>query len=260
MEIKNLHFSHKHTATAVLSGISFVAQKKKLTAILGPNGSGKTTLFKCISGVWRHQSGKILFEDVDISNWEHNKRAKIIAVVPQEHEPPFPYSVYDVVLMGRAVHVGMFSVPSKKDCKKAQEAIEIVAISHLKDKPYTKISGGERQLVLIARAIAQDTPIMLFDEPTSHLDFKNQVLVLRKIKEIINDRQITAIMTIHDPNLAMLFSDYIVMINGGSIIVDGNTKEVMNEHNLQRLYGVDVTVANANGVRIVVPKITQGDM
>lgn len=256
IEVKNIVFAHKHQNDPILKGVSFVAKSGDLTTILGPNGSGKTTLFKCLAGIWRHQEGEILFQNKNVSFLEHRERAKVISVVPQEHEPPFPYSVFDVVLMGRAAHIGVFSLPKKSDYDKAKEALEIVGISHLSDKPYTNISGGERQLVLIARAIAQDAPIMLFDEPTSHLDFKNQVLVLKKVKQIIKERQVIAIMTIHDPNLAMLFSDHMVMINRGTVVEEGEPKTVMSEKKLERLYGIEVELYHFKGKKIVVPKIT----
>jgi len=255
MEIKDIHFRHHHSDKVVLKGITFQAERGKLTTILGPNGSGKTTLFRCIAGLWAPQRGDIVFESKSIVNLGHDKRAKIIAVVPQEHEPPFPYSVFDVVLMGRSAHVDIFSTPSKKDYAKAEAAIAAVGIEHLKNQPYTKISGGERQLILIARAIAQDSPVMLFDEPTAHLDFRNQVLVLRKIREIINEKQVIAIMTIHDPNLAMLYSDNIVMINGGSIVAYGKAEEVIDEKNLNRIYSMDVSVININNIKVVMPKL-----
>lgn len=255
MEIKDLHFRHPSLHEPVLRGITMRAERGRLTAILGPNGSGKSTLVKCISGIWMPTKGDIVFDGKSIVYYSYKKRSKIISVVPQEHEPPFPYSVLDAVLMGRISHVGIFSSPSKKDYEKAEEAICEVGIEHLKSRSYTKISGGERQLVLIARALVQETPVMLFDEPTSHLDFRNQVLVLSKVKEIVKQRQVAAIMTIHDPNLAMLFSDSVVMVNGGSVVAHGSAEMVIDGENLKRIYGIDVSVISVNGVRMVTPKI-----
>ncbi len=255
MEIRDIYFTHANASEPVLKGMNLEAYSGSLTAILGPNGCGKTTLFKCIAGLWEPDRGDIIFGGKNITGYSHDKRAKIIAVVPQEHEPPFPYSVFDAVLMGRTAHVGIFSAPSKKDLLKAEEAINDVGIGHLVDRPYTKISGGERQLTLVARAMAQDAPVMLFDEPTSHLDFRNQLMVLGKINKIIKNRQITAIMTIHDPNLAMLFADCVVMVSEGSVISQGNAFEVINEENIKKIYDVDILLVSVNGTKMVMPKL-----
>jgi len=253
LEVKEVYFKHKGLTVDVLKGISFVAEKGLLTTILGPNGSGKSTLFKCISGVWRYYKGEVKVDGVSIDKLHFNKRARFFSVVPQEHEPPFPYSVLDVVLMGRASYVGIFSSPGKRDYEKAEEALNIVGIEHLKDIPYTKISGGERQLVLIARAIAQDAPVMLLDEPTSHLDFKNQINILKKIKEIAKRKGITVVMTLHDPNLASLFSDKVVVINSGKIITEGKAENVITEDLIKRVYGIDVKKTEIDGKNIIYP-------
>ncbi|KAF0189372.1 MAG: ABC-type cobalamin/Fe3+-siderophore transport system ATPase [Desulfobulbaceae bacterium] len=253
--IKELHFRHPHAPTAVLKGITLRAKRGQLTTILGPNGCGKSTLFKCIAGLWKPEQGEISFGENSILNHSHQQRAKLIAVVPQDHEPPFPYSVIDAVLMGRAAHIGMFSAPSKIDRQAAEKAIEEVGIGHLRDKIYTKISGGERQMVLVARALAQDAPAMLFDEPTSHLDFRNQVLVLRKIREIVAERQVTAVLTIHDPNAAMLFSDSVVLINGGRVVAQGPPHEVITEESLHAVYGIEVVIGRVNGAMVVSPHL-----
>jgi iron complex transport system ATP-binding protein len=255
IEAKDIHFCHQGATEAVLNGVCLTARPGELTTILGPNGCGKTTLFKCITGLWRPQKGAILFENTSILDCGHEKRARLIAMVPQDHEPPFPYSVFDAVLMGRAVHIGMFSIPAKKDREAAESAIAEVGIEHLKTRIYTKISGGERQMALVARAMAQNAPAMLFDEPTSHLDFRNQVLVLKKIKEIIARRQVTALMTIHDPNAALLFSDSVVLLGRGGVVAQGPPAEVITAENLQAVYGLEVSIGLVNGAMVVTPRL-----
>ena len=255
LEVKGIHFRHHHLEEDVLRGIGFTARSGEITTLLGPNGSGKTTVLKCIAGFWKPQRGEILFNKKNISNLPYEKRAKMLAIVPQEHEPPFPYSVLDAVLMGRVSHVGLFSSPSRHDYLKAEEAIEAVGISYLREKAYTRVSGGERQLVLIARALAQESPIMLLDEPTSHLDFGNQVSVLNKVRDIARQKGLTVLTTLHDPNMAMLFSDRVVMMSMGNIISDGTPDSVITEENLSRVYSIGVSVINYNGARVVCPKI-----
>jgi iron complex transport system ATP-binding protein len=255
IRIDDLHFRHPKSDRAVLQGIRLRAGKGQLTTILGPNGCGKSTLFRCIAGLWRPERGEILFEEKSILNCSHQERARRIAVVPQDHEPPFPYSVFDAVLMGRAAHVGLCCAPSKKDRQMAEQAIDKVGIGHLREKTYTKISGGERQLVLVARALAQDARAMLFDEPTSHLDFCNQVRVLRKIREIIAERRVTAIVTIHDPNAAMLFSDSVALVKDGRVVTQGPPRDVITEKNLQAVYGIEVAIGRINGAMVVIPHL-----
>lgn len=239
----------------VLRGVNLKALKGEITAILGPNGSGKTTLFRCISGQLKPKSGVIYLNDKDITALTSKKRAKILSCVPQDHDPPFPYSVFDVVLMGRTAHIKAFSMPSRLDHRKAEEAMEEVGIGWLKRRPYTMLSGGERQLVLMARAIAQDTPVMLLDEPTSHLDFRNQLLVLKKVREVVRRKGLIALMTIHDPNLAAFFADRVVMINNGSVVSDGKPSQVISEKGLKLLYGIEVSVLHHNGFNIIIPSI-----
>lgn len=255
LSVKGLYFRHKEAKEDTLKGISFDAEKGSITTILGPNGCGKTTLFKCIAGVWKYYKGEIYFDGMAVEKFSLRERARIFSVVPQEHEPPFPYSVLDVVLTGRATYLGVFSSPGKRDFDIAEEALRMVGIERLKNKPYTKISGGERQLTLIARALAQQTPVMLLDEPTSHLDFKNQINVLKKIKELAIERKLTVIMTLHDPNLAMFFSDKIVMINSGSVVCSGTPEEVITQENIKKVYDVDVSLIHWNEKLLICPSI-----
>lgn len=253
LSIHNLSFCHRGTKEEILRGISFKAEKGSITTILGPNGSGKTTLFRCVAGLWRQSRGEILFNGKSTDKLSFRERARLFSLVPQEHEPPFPYSVFDVVLMGRAFSVGIFSTPRKRDYEITEEAIKTVGIEHLKGKPYTKISGGERQLTLIARALAQQTPVMLLDEPTSHLDFRNQVEILKKLRMIAREKALVVVMTLHDPNLAMLFSDYLVVINSGTKVVDGTPDAVITEDLIKEVYGISVKKAKIDGQNIILP-------
>lgn len=256
LRIDNLSFKHTGSASEVISGFTFSGEAGEITTILGPNGSGKTTLFRCIAGLWKPQRGNVSFRKSDMTRLSAHERARLLAVVPQDHEPPFPYSVFDIVLMGRAGHVAMFSAPSEHDISAAHAAIVSVGIGHLSERPYTKISGGERQLVLIARALAQETPILILDEPTSHLDFRNQIIVLEKVRSIVTEKGLTALMTLHDPNLALLFSHQVVLINEGHLIASGKPQQVVTAEHLQAMYGIPVTVVRNNGTGFICPQVT----
>ena len=254
LEVRDLYFSHGQRETDVLQGVSLQARKGEITTVLGPNGCGKTTLFKCIGGLWKPRQGEVKFEGVDMLPQSHVQRARLLATVPQEHVPPFPYTVFEVVLMGRASRIGTLATPSRQDRHRADEALREAGIETLRDKAYTRLSGGEKQLVLIARALAQDAPVMLLDEPVSHLDFRHQLLILRKIRRLVRDKDLVALMTLHDPNLAIQFSDHVVLMASGSVVSAGSPETVITEEGLKRVYGIDVRVISWNGFRIVHPE------
>ena len=253
--VKDLYFRHPRGANDILRGVNLSVTDGLVTTIVGPNGSGKTTLFKCMAGLWQPRQGAILFGDQDLSHLSSSRRARIMAVVPQDHEPPFPYSVTDVVLMGRVSHVSLFSTPSREDRLAAGKAMERLGISHLSDRAYTKLSGGERQLVLIARALSQEAPILILDEPTSHLDFRNQILILRQIREIVRQKNLTVLMTLHDPNLAMQFSDRVALIHDGRILAEDLPQTVLTKDHLLKIFGINVSVIHYNGTRIIHPEV-----
>jgi iron complex transport system ATP-binding protein len=259
LTIRNLYFRHSHASEDILKGAAFSVSEGRITTLLGPNGCGKTTLFKCITGLWHPRRGSILLGDRDLLKLSYAERAGLIAVVPQEHDPPFPYTVADIVLMGRASRVSIFSLPTQKDRLAADEAIEQIGIGRLRDRPYTRISGGERQLVLIARAIAQETPILILDEPTSHLDFRNQILILTKVRDIARLKGLTVLMTLHDPNAAMQFSDRVVMMEDGRVMAQGAPAVVLTRENLRRMYSLDVSVISYDGTHIIHPRVMRND-
>ncbi len=213
----------------------------EVLCLLGPNGCGKTTLLRCINGALKLNKGSIRMGDKEISKMTSTDIARSVGFVFQEHSAPFPYSVIDVVSMGRAPHLKLFSAPASRDLEIAYKALETVGMIHLRDKPYTQISGGERQLVLIARTIAQEPDVILLDEPTSHLDLKNQTLILRMINRLAR-HGLSIVMSSHLPNQALLYSSRVVLMREGGILATGNPDEVISEKNLREIYGIDVKI------------------
>ncbi|HHY37853.1 MAG TPA: ABC transporter ATP-binding protein [Clostridia bacterium] len=224
--------------------INLDVEKGETVCLLGPNGCGKTTLLNCIHGDLALKSGTIRIDGRDISAMSVREVARKIGYVFQEHNAPFPYSSLEVVRMGRAPYLGLFQAPSRYDTELARNIMEEMGIGYLADKRYTNISGGERQLVLIARTLCQEPEIILFDEPTSHLDFKNQALVLETISNLAS-KGLTIIMTSHFPNHAWLLNSRVAMMNHNGFITVGPAEEVMTEQNLSEVYGLRVKVYKA---------------
>ncbi len=239
LEIKDM--SCGYDKKIVLEKISFEMGTGDILCILGPNGVGKTTLFKTILGFLEIIDGKVLLDGEDISTWKRKDFAKAIGYVPQSHTPPFPYRVLDVVVMGRTAHLNAFSSPSKSDYAIAENILESLGISYLKDLIYTEISGGERQLILIARALTQEPKILIMDEPTSNLDYGNQVRVLKHIKKLA-ERDIGIIMTSHFPDHAFMASTKVLAINRGSKYTIGTPEEVVTSELLEDIYKIRVQI------------------
>jgi iron complex transport system ATP-binding protein len=212
--------------------------------ILGPNGCGKTTLLNCIHGDLGLKSGQIMIDGIDVRTLGVKEIARKIGYVFQEHSIPFPYSVLEIIRMGRAPYLGIFEGPSTADTRIAQRIMASLGISLLANKRYTEISGGERQLVLIARTLCQEPDVILLDEPTSHLDLKNQAVVLKTVKQL-SEEGLTIIITTHFPNHAWLFTGKAVLMNEGKFVAVGAAAEVMTEENLSGVYGIRVRVISA---------------
>lgn len=210
LSVRNLYYSYGDIE--VLKNVSFDVRKSQLCAMFGPNGTGKSTLFKCITKLLDiRKKGEILIANKNIVKMHLNEVAKIVTYVAQEHKPSFPFMVKEVVLMGKTPHLGGFFGPSSKDMEAAVKVMEMAGISHLSDRLYTNLSGGQRQLVLIARAFAQDTDVLLLDEPTSNLDFKNQIVMWNTIKNNTAYGKTTLICT-HDPNHIFWFCDKVIVL------------------------------------------------
>lgn len=244
LEVKNVMCGYGKEV--VIKDISLTVESGEILCLLGPNGVGKTTFFKSILGFLGLKNGEIVLNNENIKKLSRKQLAKSIGYVPQAHIPPFPFSVIEVVVMGRTAHLGTFSSPSKKDIFLAMEILEKLDIAYLKDKIYTQISGGERQMVLIARALTQKPEILIMDEPTSNLDFGNQIRVLQQINSLANEG-LGVIMTSHFPNHAFLCSTKVGLMKKNNKFKIGTADEIITEENLKAVYGIDMKIASIQG-------------
>jgi iron complex transport system ATP-binding protein len=225
----------------VLKKISFNVRRGEIISLLGPNGSGKTTLLKTLLGLYTLDAGRVFFEGCSISDIPQKALARKIAYVPQIHRASFAYSVIDVVLMGRIPHKAFFSRFSPEDTDIALAALDKLSILHLKDRPYTRISGGERQLTLIARAMTQGAMTFIMDEPANGLDYGNQIKLLESLMDL-GDEGYTFIKSTHFPDHALWIADRVIMLKEGTIVADGPPGEVITSENLFSLYRREVDV------------------
>ena len=241
IEVENATFSYGKEN--VFQDISFSVTKGEIFCLLGPNGSGKTTLLDCVLGTNKLKSGNIKVNGENITSFNPRKLAQQISYVPQRHECAFPYRVIDVTMMGRAPYTGIFSAPTQNDREIARNALMITGIYHLRRRPYTQLSGGELQLVMLARALAQNTSMIIMDEPTAHLDFRHELVVLETIMNLVKEKQISVLMATHFPNHAFYFEDNNIKINiallkDGRFMAQGPPREILNEETIEKLYGV----------------------
>lgn len=248
--IKFENLSVGYGDVSILNNINVELPGNTITSILGPNGSGKTTLLSTLMKLIPPLKGKIYIDEKDVFSLSYRELSKIVSLVPQFHMPRFDYTVFDIILAGRTPYISY--LPKEEDIEKVNSVIKMFDIEELKDKKYTQISGGQRQLVLIARAIVQDTPIVVFDEPTSALDLKNQVRVLKLIKKLNLENNKTCIMTLHDPNAAAIFSDNIMFLNNSKVKF-GSTSEIITKENIKKIYDIDCSVINHNGNNFIIP-------
>ncbi|WP_046868657.1 ABC transporter ATP-binding protein [Microvirga massiliensis] len=237
LEARNLAIGYG--SRVIGRGLNLKLTEGLVVALLGPNGGGKTTLLKTLLGILPPLGGEVLVQGQSLSAIPIRERARRIAYVPQVHAGTFAFTVEDVVLMGRSAHRSVLTGPSLKDRDIAHAAMIRLGIAHLASRPYTMISGGERQLALIARALAQEPRIVILDEPTASLDFGNQGKVMREIRALAEAGLAVAFST-HDPNHALRYADQAVLIRDGRCLASGNAREVLTRDRLGRLYGADV--------------------
>jgi iron complex transport system ATP-binding protein len=241
----------------VLRSVSLSLGAGRVLFILGANGTGKTTLLECLSGLRSPLRGTVSVDGQRLDQLPPRARAKLIGLVPQMHEPVFDFTVEQAVLMGRASHLGLFQRPGERDRVAARDAIEAVGIPHLRNRPYTRISGGERQLVLIARGLTQGARCLLMDEPAAHLDPYHQHGILSIVRRLAKNGFSFAV-TSHVPNHALLYADWVAFLADGRAEIQGTPVEAINEQNLQAAYDMDFElVEGASGSRAVIPRLRQ---
>lgn len=239
IEVRDLGFRFAPGMNWLFRDLSFSLSEGQTLALLGRNGRGKTTLLKCLANLLNPSAGEI-------------KCGGMIGYVPQQFSTPFSYTVFDVVLMGRARHVGLFSNPTSHDRARTHEALELVGLTAFADRAIMTLSGGERQLALIARALASEADILLLDEPTSALDFRNQAIVLSMLRHLAAERRLIVIMTTHDPTHALEIADRAIFLYGPEKCEEGSVDSMFIEDKLTDLYGITMKKYDRtdNGQRI----------
>ena len=255
MSIDVQHVAFSYTADRpVLKDVNFHIDDGKMVCLLGANGIGKSTLFKTILRILPNYKGEILINGMSTSNMSISDMARIIAYIPQSYPPTFNYSVLDMVLMGTTAGLSFLGSPGKRQREVALQSMERLGIGHLKDRGFAEISGGERQLALIARALAQETKVLIMDEPTANLDYGNATKVLEQIRQLAG-KGYTILQATHQPDQAFLFADEVLSLKDGVILAHGTPKETITEDFIETLYGVHVEVQSLydDTLRVCVP-------
>lgn len=251
LSVKDLHFSYQR-GVEVLKGISFDVEQGCFLSVLGPNGVGKSTLFRCLLGAQRDYRGTILVGGDDIRSLSARERAKRIAYIPQTHRPTFGYTVLDTVLMGTTRQLSPFAEPRQAQIDQAVASLERVGVYHLAERNFAHLSGGEQQLVLVARAIAQQADILIMDEPTSSLDYGNQLRVLEQVKCLAREGY-TVLLSTHNPQHALSFADSVLALSGGTVAAMGRADAVLNRELIRKLYHIDAVFLETGHGRVLQP-------
>lgn len=240
LDVQNLSFSY--AKKSVLDEISFSLDYGKLICLLGVNGAGKSTLFKCILQIFDNYKGDVYVDQMSLKKMNRSDIAKLLSYIPQEHRGVFNYTVEQVILMSTTTG-SIFSKPGEKEIQKLENALKRINIEDLRYRGYMELSGGERQLVLVARALAQDSKILIMDEPTSNLDFRNQIYLMSLLKKLASDGY-TIFISMHNPDFALRYADEVVVLDNRRIRAKGRPMEVMTDELLSEIYQNQITVSS----------------
>jgi iron complex transport system ATP-binding protein len=249
LKVKDVEFSY--ASVPILKDICIELAKSEMLGVVGPNGAGKSTLLRCIDRILEPQRGSILLDEREIKKMSMLELAKKLGYIPQSTSQVFPATVFDTVLLGRRPHVGWRS--GEKDMKNVLKTLQMLKIEKFAMRDINELSGGQQQKVFIARALTQEPDVLLLDEPTSNLDIRHQLEVMDIIKNIVREEELSAIMAIHDLNLASRYADRIIMMNSGKIFAAGDPVSVLTPDNIKWVYGVEAEVNNNNGRPYIVP-------
>jgi len=236
----------------VVQGVSVQVEAGEVVFLLGHNGSGKTSLLSCLNGVNRADSGRVTIDGADVYDMAPAERAQRIGMIPQTHVAVFGYDVLDVVLMGRAPHLSTFSAPTREDRAIAMESLDRVGLADFQRRRYTQLSGGERQLVMVARGLTQRCDVLLMDEPDAHLDPRNQFRVLEVVSDLAREQRLSFVVSSHAPNSALMFADRVVLLRRGRTLASGSVEDTLTEALLSEAYGMPTEVVSkvVNGRRV----------
>lgn len=251
IDVQNISFTYPGAKKKTLDGCSLTVHEGEIISILGPNGAGKSTLMNCMCGLLTPQSGEVLVGGKNIRTISANEVALHISYVQQIHTPVFGYTVLHFVMMGSAPRLGLLRSPGKTEEREAMEILESMGIADLAHKPYTEISGGERQQATIARAVLQRPKVILFDEPAAHLDYGKQLVILRMVKDMAK-RGFAAVMTTHNPDHAMMLGGRVATVSRDGTVTCGDVKDVITESRLKQIYGTDIHLIHTDCVNRLV--------
>ena len=243
IEAEGIKFAY-FSGEPVLKGVGLTGTSGRLTALLGPNGSGKTTLLRCLMGWLRPSAGSIRLDGKPLREYSAKARARLLAYVPQFPSSAFAFPVRELVLMGRYAYAGTMGLAGAKDLDVVRQAMEMTETQQFASRSLDELSGGQAQRVMLARALAQQPSVMLLDEPTSHLDIRNQLHVYRMMQRLAHEWNMAVICVSHDVNLAARFADELILMRNGTVLASGPPADVVRKDILDRLYGVDVQLVN----------------
>jgi len=267
ISVRDASFSYE--GVNIFENINFDLEQGEILCLFGPNGCGKTTLLDNILGHLELDEGSVIIDGRERGRYSHREIARKIAYVPQVHERTFPYRVIDIVVMGRTPYLSPYSSPGREDYAAAEDALRMAGIAKLKDRLYTRLSGGETQLVILARALAQNAPVIIMDEPASHLDFRHELLLLETVAELVEKRRLSILISTHSPNHAFYFENRgvpvrIAMMAERRILYMGTPGDVITEEKMKRVFNISTRVFTGSGadnskMRYIVPVGMEGE-
>ena len=251
LSFENVRFGYRLNGRVIMSDVSVGIKQGSVTAILGPNGAGKTTLLKLALGRLKPHSGQVLIEDQPLESYSRRELGRWMGLVPQGEHLPYDYSLLEYVVLGRAPYLKPLEMPGDIDCQIAKGALEQVGLIKYQDRPVTRLSGGEQQMVLVARALAQQPRLLFLDEPTAHLDLKNKYRLIDLLRKLVLEG-VTIVFTTHEPEIASILATDLVLIRDGQIIHTGSLEDTLTGERLSDAYQMPVKVVPVDGRKIVI--------